>query len=150
MAERNKFGANDPRPEDTGAGTRFGEIGTAMREKAEEAAGAAGNVVGQAKEKIKDWASTAGEKVGDAKSAVAGGMSSLADKIRERAPESGTMHGAAASVANNLESAGDYIRDASFSGVTEDIGNTIRRYPIQSMLVGLGLGFLLAQLTRRD
>jgi hypothetical protein len=55
---------------------------------------------------------------------------------------------AAESVASSLEQGGRYLQQEGFSGVGDDLTNLIKRNPIQSMLVGIGIGFLLARVTR--
>jgi hypothetical protein len=43
-----------------------------------------------------------------------------------------------------LESASNYLQEKKFDHLGEDFRGLVRRYPLQSVLVGLGLGFLLA------
>jgi hypothetical protein len=52
-------------------------------------------------------------------------------------------------VASALDSSGRYLEEQGLSGMAEDVTNLIRRNPIPAMLIGVGLGFLLARLTRR-
>ncbi len=54
----------------------------------------------------------------------------------------------ASAVANTLDSSGAYLQEHNLSGMAEDMTHLIRRYPIQSLLVGIGVGFLLAKATR--
>src|SRR5262245_21985235 len=70
---------------------------------------------------------TVKEKVQD----VAAGASALASRATETAQE-------AASVV--AEKAGDF---------SEEVTRLIRRYPMQALLVGLGVGFLMGQITTR-
>jgi len=51
-------------------------------------------------------------------------------------------------VARNLESGGRYLEQEGVGGMAEDFTNLIRQHPIPAVLVGIGLGFLIAQLTR--
>jgi len=125
-----------------------GGIATAVKDKAKDLASQAGDMATQAKEKVQDWASTAAGKAGDAKSSVGGSMESLAGKIREKAPAEGMFGSAASEVADTVEAAGSYLRDSDFADIGEDVTNVIRRYPIPSILIGIGLGFLLARATR--
>jgi hypothetical protein len=123
-----------------------------MADKAKEAAS---GVV----EKVKDMASTAGQAVGsaattvghkaeDAVGSVGSGMHSLGEKIHEKAPESGMLGKAADAVANTLEAGGRYLEEKRISGMAEDFTNLIRRNPIPALLIGVGLGFLLARTFR--
>ncbi len=94
-----------------------------------------------------DLASTAGQRAEDATSAVASGMQSLAGTIRENLPHSGMMGTATSSVADTLERGGRYLQQEGLQGIADDLGGLIRRYPIQAVLIGIGVGFLLARST---
>jgi hypothetical protein len=128
-------------------------------EKAQELAAAAGQkasaVAEKAKETAKDAANKAGEmaknvghKAEDAVSSVGGQMKTLAGTIREKAPHEGIVGSTASAVASTLDSSGAYLQEHNLSGMAEDMTDLIRRYPIQSLLVGIGVGFLLAKATR--
>jgi hypothetical protein len=54
----------------------------------------------------------------------------------------------ASGVASALDSSGRYLEEQGLSGMADDVTNLIRRNPIPAMLIGVGLGFLLARLTR--
>jgi hypothetical protein len=120
--------------------------------KAQEAAGTAVDKAKQAAgavaEKAKDVASAVGEKADSAVSSVGSGMQSLAGTLRDKAPSGGVLGGAASGVAGALESSGQYLEEQGLSGMAEDVTNLIRRNPIPAVLIGIGLGFLLARLTR--
>jgi hypothetical protein len=98
----------------------------------------------------RDWASTAGRKAEDALGTVAGGMTSLAGTVRENAPREGMLGSAAGTVADALESGGRYLEQEGFSGIADDLTGMIRRNPIPAVLIGIGLGFLLARSTSRS
>jgi hypothetical protein len=137
-------------------------MATVQREKFEhQAAG----VVDQAKDmacdagaKAKDVASTVaqktgeaasfiGQKAGDAASAVGGGMKSLAGTIRDNTPDNGPIGTAKSAVADTLESGGRYLQEHGLGGIGEDMTNLIKRNPIPALLVGIGVGFLVARAT---
>jgi hypothetical protein len=116
----------------------------------------AGNVLDKAKqvasnvaEKARDVASAVGEKAESATQAVGSGMQSLAGTIRDKGPQGGFLGGATSGVAGALDSSGRYLEEEGLSGMAEDLTNLIRRNPIPAVLIGVGLGFLLARLTRR-
>jgi F0F1-type ATP synthase assembly protein I len=116
----------------------------------------AGNVMDKAKQvasnvadKAKDVASAVGDKAESATHAVGSGMQSLAGTIRDKAPQGGVLGGAASGVAGALDSSGRYLEEQGLSGMAEDVTNLIRRNPIPAVLIGVGLGFLLARMTRR-
>lgn len=122
---------------------------------ASKAQDTAGNVMDKAKQvagnvadKARSVASSVGEKAESATQSVGRGMESLAGTIRDRGPQSGFLGGAASGVANALDNSGRYLEEQGLSGIGEDLTNLIRRNPIPALLIGIGLGFLLARMTR--
>jgi uncharacterized protein YjbJ (UPF0337 family) len=82
-------------------------------------------------------------------SAVGEGIGSLANAIREKAPHEGAVGTAATAVAEKLDIAGSYLQEKDVNHVLGDVSSMIRRYPVPSLLIGLGIGYLLARSTRR-
>lgn len=132
---------------------------TTRKDPAQEAADKAKEGVAGVVDKVKDMASQAGQAVGtaattvgrkaeDAVGSVGSGMHSLGEKIHEKAPEQGVLGKTAECVANTLEAGGRYLEEKKISGMAEDVTNLIRRNPIPALLVGIGLGFLLARTFR--
>jgi len=117
------------------------ETASNLMDKAKQAAG---NVA----DKAKDVASAVGDRAEGATHAVGSGMQSLAGTIRDRGPQSGFLGGAASGVASALDSSGRYLEEQGLGGVADDVTNMIRRNPIPALLIGVGLGFLLARMTR--
>ena len=74
-----------------------------------------------------------------AATAVAGGLESA----------EGAIATAATAVAGGLESASSYLHEKEFAEMATDLTALIRRYPVQSLLIGVGLGYVLARLTKR-
>jgi uncharacterized protein YjbJ (UPF0337 family) len=81
--------------------------------------------------------------------AVGETIGSLADVIREKAPSEGTVGTAATTMAKKLDAAGSYLQANDFEHVLHDMSSMIRRYPVPSLLIGLGIGYLLARSVRR-
>jgi hypothetical protein len=131
--------ANTKREENFGAKAQ--EAAGTVIDKAKQAAGAVA-------EKAKDVASAVGEKAEGAVSSVGSGMQSLAGTLRDKAPSGGVLGGAASGVASALENTGQYLEEQGLSGMAEDMTNLIRRNPIPAVLIGVGLGYLLARMTR--
>jgi hypothetical protein len=109
-------------------------------------------------QKAKDAANTAAEKAkgvaanisntADKGVATAGsGISHAGEQMREHGPQEGMLGKANSAIASTMEQTGRYLEEQGLSGMGEDLTNVIRRYPVASMLVGVGLGFLLARLT---
>jgi hypothetical protein len=114
-------------------------------DKAKEAVGHVGEAIG-------GTASAVGQKAGEVAasvtSAVGSGMQSLGEQVRDRGPESGMLGKATETVAGGLEEAGKYLEEKNFSDMAEDLTNLIRRNPLPAVLVGVGIGFLLARALR--
>jgi hypothetical protein len=142
---------------------KFGSSASTFTDKAREMADEASGT-------MKETASTVSQKAADAGSYVAGkasdagsyfaskaedattatgsGIKSLAGTIRDKGPHDGMLGNATSAVANTLESCGAEL-EHGLSGITEDITKTIRRHPIPSVFIGLGLGFLLARVVAK-
>jgi ElaB/YqjD/DUF883 family membrane-anchored ribosome-binding protein len=116
-------------------GDRAKGTASAIAEKAQEASRKAG-----------DLAKNVGKKAEETVASVGGQMKSLAGTIREKAPP--IAGSAASAVANTLDSGGSYLQEHNLHGMAEDMTSLIRRYPLQSLLVGIGVGFLIARATR--
>lgn len=109
----------------------------------------AANAYGDAKAKVQVLGTAAAEKVGGATKVVGEKMSSLAGTIRENVPQEGTIGSAAQTVANQLDNAGSYLQDKALGNMTQDVSELIRRYPIPSLLIGVGIGYLLSRRSAR-
>jgi uncharacterized protein YjbJ (UPF0337 family) len=105
----------------------------------------AANAYSDAKAKAQELGTAAAGKVGGATKVVGEKMSSLAGTIREKAPQEGTIGSAAQTVANQLDNAGSYLQDKALGNMTQDVSELIRRYPIPSLLIGIGIGYLLSR-----
>jgi len=75
-------------------------------------------------------------------------MESLGEKVREKGPDHGILGKATGAVAGALETGGKYLEDKKISGMAEDLTDLIKRNPIPALLIGVGLGFLLARTLR--
>jgi len=76
-------------------------------------------------------------------------LESASDIIRGKLPHEGRIGEAARAVSDGLESSGAYLQEQGVTGIIEDLEATIRRYPIQALLIGAGIGFLLSRLRER-
>jgi len=102
-----------------------------------------------AKERSEEPSSAASSPANQATSAVGEQLGSLAGTMRDKAPGEGTAGRAATAVADTLSAAGSYLQEKKVEHVAGDVADLIRRYPIPSLLIGLGIGYLLARSTRR-
>ncbi|MBC8075249.1 MAG: YtxH domain-containing protein [Chloroflexales bacterium] len=88
-------------------------------------------------------------KADEAMTATGGQLTTFAQTIREKAPVEGRVGEVAHQAADVLERSGSYLQQSDLNDVRGDLEQMIRRYPVQSLLVGLGVGYLLARATRR-
>jgi ABC-type transporter Mla subunit MlaD len=127
-------------------------FGSAVAEKARETASDVGQKASDAAanvgQKATDMAANVGHKAEDATSAVGHSMKSLAGTIRENAPHGGMIGSASSNVAQTLERGGRYLEEQGLKGIGTDLTDMVRRNPIPALLLGIGLGFLLARATR--
>jgi hypothetical protein len=99
--------------------------------------------------KAKEAATYIGSKAEAATQSVGAGMESLGGAIREHEPEQGALHNAGEAVADKLEGGGRYLEQQGLKGIGDDVTNLIRRNPIPALLIGVGVGILLARIARR-
>lgn len=97
-----------------------------------------------------DMASTFVNKADEAAATTGRKIESVADQIRSHTPESGLVGAASSKIADSLEYSGMYLKDQGLSGMTEDVTKLVRSNPITSLLLGVGVGFLLARVTTRN
>jgi hypothetical protein len=133
----------ETRFEDTG-----GQFGMDVKNKAADLKNKAQQMGGNVAQKAQDAGTFAKEKAGDATSSIGSGMQSLADTIREKAPQEGMIGSASCAVADTLESGGKYLKEEGIGGLVDDLTNVIRRNPIPALLVGFGLGYIIARSMR--
>jgi ABC-type transporter Mla subunit MlaD len=114
----------------------------AVRDKAEDLA-----------DDVKERAAQVGSQVADradaATTAVGERMADAATTIRQKAPSDGPLADAADTAADTLQRAGTYLQEQDLSDMRADLEGLIRRHPIEAMLIGFGVGYLLARSTRR-
>lgn len=83
--------------------------------------------------------SSAGAAVEDLKAKAYEYGASAANKARE----------ATAGVASGLETAESYLKEKDFTTIAADVKSWVRKYPVQSALIGAGLIFLLTRNSKR-
>ncbi len=103
------------------------------------AAGAAGNVASNVGTAATSTLSNLGHRIEE-----------YGDTLRTKAPDEGRIHDAAEAVAKRMENAGQYLQDTNVKSLAKDAGNFIKKHPIPSVMVGLGLGYLVARRRRRS
>jgi len=108
----------------------------------------ASQIVDDARAKASEVGDAAATKVDSAMTATGEQMSTLAQTVRENAPE-GKAGDVATKAADALDRGGEYLQTADLQMVRSDLERVIREHPIESLLVGVGVGYLVARATRR-
>jgi len=127
---------------------RFNEYADKMRGPSSSGMPEANGGVAEMTAKAQEIGMTAVSMAGEAATAVGETMGSLSSVIRDHAPPEGPIADAATAVAGGLDSASLYLQEKGYEHLATDLTAVIRRYPVPSLLVGLGLGYMLARLTR--
>lgn len=108
-----------------------------------------GSLAEDTQAKVQELNTRAYEGLNEAKAAVGKKMGSLAETIRRNVPQEGSVGSATQSVANSLSTAGSYLEEHTFEDFSKDMTSVIRRYPLQSLLVGVGIGYLISRRSER-
>jgi hypothetical protein len=125
-----------------GAADKAKDLASSAVDKTRDAASAVAD-------KTKDMASRAGQKADDVAGKVGSGLESAASSVREHGPQSGMLGSAANRVADTLESGGRYLREEGMTGLADDLTDLVKRNPIPALLLGLGVGYLIARALNR-
>lgn len=88
-------------------------------------------------------------RVERAQHAAADKLANAAAFLRERTSTETPVGRAADASARRLEQTASYIKDASLSDLSSQASDVVRRYPLQSLALGVGVGLLLGRLGRR-
>ena len=77
---------------------------------------------------------------------------SVGSNLRQSIPGSGKVDEAVEAATRRIKQTADYVQQEGMSGIVEDLELLIRRYPLQTLLLGMGCGYLLSRLVpiRRD
>lgn len=110
---------------------------------------AAQQAAGTVRQLADEALSNAGQKADDMATSLGGSMKSLAGEIRAHTPEQETLGQLASGVANVLDRTGRLLQEEGVSGLAGELNQVIRRYPWSAVFVAVGVGFLLAQTSRR-
>jgi ElaB/YqjD/DUF883 family membrane-anchored ribosome-binding protein len=114
------------------------EQSNTLNEKAQAGLGDLKDRVSDMTTKVKDKASqvanTVSEKAGQARESAAGGLGRAAS----------TTH----NIADGMQSTASYIREHDFNQMGKDVMNVCRRYPAQSLIAAVAVGFLIGRARR--
>ncbi len=149
---------NEARTGTTGGGTTTGTMGNmqnaggGMADKARDAArGAvesARDTATGVMDRAKDVASNVADKARDVASNVADTAKDWASGAVSAVKDSDVVNKTGEYVSDAWESGSRYLHEHSFQDMAEDVAGVIRRNPIPALLVGIGIGFILARSLR--
>ncbi|GKS57968.1 hypothetical protein YTPLAS18_14950 [Nitrospira sp.] len=97
--------------------------------------------------KAREAASKARETARDVGHSLGEAAESLQDKIRRTGKDAADV---VSSVSERVRSSATYVQEQGLEGLMDDVGTLIKRYPIQAVLIGVGVGFLLARGSRDE
>jgi uncharacterized protein YjbJ (UPF0337 family) len=100
------------------------EVDQHLQEYSEKTAGVAATVTSAAQDVASSVAETAGTAAGKAQE---------------------TAGAAATAVIDTVAGAGTYVQEKGVQALSGDLAGLIRRYPIPALIIGLGIGFVLAR-----
>jgi len=134
----------------TKAENTLGRAANETKEKAKNLADKAQDAAANIGDQARTAATAVKDRADDTIATVGQKMTSLADNIRANAPNEGFIGTAASSVADNLRSGGRYLQQHGLEDMGQDISRLVRQHPMQSLLLGFGIGCLMGMaLSRR-
>jgi ElaB/YqjD/DUF883 family membrane-anchored ribosome-binding protein len=107
-----------------------------------------GEAVKTGTERTRQIASAAAGKANELTGKLGERMRRTASRVRESSPHE-KVREATNKLADTMESTGLYLEEKGFQSVLDDAVRLIKRYPTQTLLIGVGLGFWLALRSRR-
>jgi len=123
------------------------EAGAALASQAKDQASAA---MGAVTERASEFGRNVVERADEAASAAGRRIEDLAEGLRQNTPNEGMLGACSNRIAETLETSGKYLEEQGVSGMVDDMTEVIRRNPIPAVLVGIGIGFVLARATSRS
>jgi hypothetical protein len=115
-----------------------------MSETMEKAKGKANEMA----DKAEKTASNVKDKADSATGSVGSGMKTMGEKVEEYGPKEGMLGKATSKVSEGLKQSGEYLEEKGLSGMAGDVGEMIKRNPIPSLLLALGIGYLVGRALR--
>jgi hypothetical protein len=126
------------------------------------------DVAGTAQDRVSDIGSTVRERAGQAKNSLADALEAGAERLRNRGGQQlaastgygegseGTVTGDGGRVAEigervagGLQSSADWLREADLDGLRQGVERQVRENPGRTLLIAVGLGYLLGKAFRR-
>ena len=128
----------------TGQGeAQFTQSQSASAEHGQECAEKAGA------EAKRPYMSSAVEQTGKMLHTLSQKVRAVAESLREETGPRQRVRKTVERVANKLESSADYLQGADTNAIASDMSGVVRRYPLRTLGVGLGVGIVLGAALRR-
>jgi len=86
------------------------------------------------------------DKLDDSRETAAGALDATDSTLHTRGEQ---ISGAAHSAANKIHATANYVRQTNLKGMVDDFGDTLKRYPAQTLAAAAFLGFLVGRAFRR-
>ena len=109
------------------------------------------DIAAKTKEKVGQVSEALSDKLDEQRTNAADGLGRVASTIHEKAdsiPGGATVADFTHSIADGMESTANYLREHDFSDMSKDVMSICRKYPIQSMVAALAVGFLVGRSRR--
>lgn len=117
-----------------------------MSHKAGEMTDKAKGMADEGKHKASEVAGMAQERADQGMDKAADSMDKAAGMLRQRGDEQGgTVGSMAGTAADAMESASSYLHNTDTGQLMDQLETYIRKNPTQSLLIGAGVGFILAK-----
>ena len=97
------------------------------------------------KDKVNQVAETVSEKLGQGRETTARGLDRAASAINGQAEKAVNL---THSVTDGMQSTASYLREHDFNQMGKGVMNICRRYPVQSLIVAVAVGFLVGRSRR--
>jgi hypothetical protein len=124
------------------------------------------NVADSAQERLSEAGSTVRDRAGQAKNSLADVLEAGAERLRSRGgqqqlagstgyaegtvtPDGGRVAEISQRVAGGLQSSADWLREADLDGLRQGVERQVRENPGRTLLIAVGLGYLLGKAFRR-
>lgn len=101
----------------------------------------------QMKDKVSDFGRSTADKIDENRGAAASGLQKAATSIHDSAESlpGEKVRGLAHDAANSLTSTANYVRDHDVNKMMADVETMVKNNPGPSLLIAVGLGFLLGR-----
>jgi hypothetical protein len=123
------------------------------------------DVAGNAQERLSDVGSTVRDRAGQAKNSLADALAAGAERLRGRGgqqlagsagygeasvtTDGGRMGELGERVAGGLQTSADWLREADIDGLRQGVERQVRENPGRTLMIAVGLGYLLGKAFRR-